>query len=95
MLKKGLDLSKLAPVQVDLNKLKSKLSSGNAILITGAGFSLDCENISGGNPPLASALSEKLCEEFGLPITDDLKYTSDVCITLGDKEDVLQVLKDN
>lgn len=95
MLKKGLDLSKLAPAQVDLNKLKSKLSSGNAILITGAGFSLDCENISGGNPPLASALSEKLCEEFGLPITDDLKYTSDVCITLGDKEDVLQVLKDN
>ncbi|WP_070962582.1 SIR2 family protein [Vibrio sonorensis] len=95
MLKKGLDLSKLAPAQVDLSKLKSKLSSGNAVLITGAGFSLDCENITGGNPPLAGALSEKFCEEFGLPITDDLKYTSDVCITLGDKEDVLQVLKDN
>ncbi|MEH6458006.1 MAG: SIR2 family protein [Cocleimonas sp.] len=95
MLKKGLDLSKLVPVPVDLNKLKSKLSSGNAVLITGAGFSLDCKNISGGTPPLSTELSRKFCEEFGLPVTEDLKYTSDVCITLGDKDDVLQVLKNS
>ncbi|KJG26976.1 SIR2 family protein [Photobacterium angustum] len=95
MLKKGLDLSKLAPAQVDLSKLKSKLSSGNAVLITGAGFSLDCENIIGGTPPMAGDLSEIFCAQFGIPSTKDLKYTSDVCITYGDKEDVLQVLKDN
>lgn len=44
---------------------------------------------------MSGDLSEIFCEEFGLPSTRDLKYTSDVCITYGDKEDVLQVLKDN
>ncbi|TKF33084.1 SIR2 family protein [Enterovibrio norvegicus] len=92
---KGLDLSKLATPEVDLTKLKNRLSSGNAVLITGAGFSLDCENISGGKPPLASELSEKLCETFGLESTTDLKYTSDICLKYGDAEDVLEVLRQN
>lgn len=95
MLRKGLDLSKLAPAQVDLEKLKSRLSSGNAVLITGAGFSLDCKNILGETPPLAAGLSKKLCEYFNLDLTEDLKYTADVCIKYGEKEDVLEVLKNN
>lgn len=93
MLKNGLDLSKLQVAPVDLEQLKHRLSSGKAVLITGAGFSLGCENILGEKPPLASQLSRKLCEHHNLDPTDNLKYSSDVCIRFGEKETVLEILK--
>ena len=93
MLKNGLDLSKLQAAPVDLEQLKHRLSSGKAVLITGAGFSLGCENIIGEKPPLANQLSRKLCEYHNLEPTDNLKYSSDICIRYGEKETVLEILK--
>jgi len=92
VLNKGLDLSKLVLPEVELNELKSRLMTGNAVLITGAGFSLGCTNISGGPPPLAKKLSHIFSQYLNIPENDDLKYTSDVTMKFGDKSDILGML---
>jgi hypothetical protein len=92
---KGLDFNKLATKTVNLEELESRIKTGNALLITGAGFSLDCENLLGNKPPLASGLALKLCERFNLARNENLKYVSDICLNYGEKRDVLEVLQEN
>ncbi len=68
----------------DIERLKeevlSKTISGNAILFTGAGFSRDCHNIMGENPPDAMNLAYKISDLAGIRRTTNLKYASDKCI---------------
>ncbi|KAF7785763.1 hypothetical protein PRUB_a0142 [Pseudoalteromonas rubra] len=92
MLKKGFDLSKVALPEVNFEELESRLATGNAVLFTGAGFSLDCTNISGGTPPLAKKLSHLFSEYISIPENDDLMYTSDIFMRYGNKLDILEIL---
>ncbi|WNJ95435.1 SIR2 family protein [Vibrio ruber] len=92
MLKKGLDLSKIKLPEVDWKLLESRLATGNAILFTGAGFSLNCINLSGNHPPLAKKLSHLFSEYLGISENDDLKYTSEMSLKYGEKSDVLEIL---
>tara|TARA_R110001583_G_scaffold187463_2_gene348788 strand:+ start:812 stop:2377 length:1566 start_codon:yes stop_codon:yes gene_type:complete len=95
VLGKGLDLNSLGHTSVDLDALISRVKTGNAVLFTGAGFSLDSEKLNGGAPPLASSLAEQLCLRFNMEVSHKLDFVSDICIKYGDKEVVLDVLRDN
>jgi tetratricopeptide (TPR) repeat protein len=91
----GLDLSKLNLSNVDLDDLVNRVKTGNAILFTGAGFSLDSEKLNGATPPLASQLAEQLCLRFKMEVSHKLDFVSDMCIKYGDKDVVLDVLREN
>ncbi|HFU0229970.1 TPA: SIR2 family protein [Vibrio parahaemolyticus] len=95
MLGNGLDLSELSHSKVDLDDLVNRVKTGNAILFTGAGFSLDSEKLNGGTPPLASHLAEQLCLRFNMEVSHKLNFVSDMCIKYGDKDVVLDVLREN
>ena len=72
-----------------------KLSTGNAILFTGAGFSLDLKSINNQHPLEAKELSKKICELIGIDIDEDLQFTSDYCIKKTKKVDeLIYLLKD-
>ena len=61
-------------MSVDIEKeLVSKISTGNAILFTGAGFSLDLVSLNGKCPLRASDLSKEICKISEIEPDDDLK----------------------
>lgn len=91
-------------------KLKELLSTGNAILFTGAGFSVECINIIDKKPPSASELSvligaaivdelkDGLDEEEIKEISDNqnLMFTSDFYINnISNKSKLIELLKHN
>ena len=75
-------------------ELISKISTGNAILFTGAGFSLDLISLNGKHPLRASDLSKEICKIAEIEPDDDLKYSSDVCISKGCTTKLINLLKD-
>lgn len=92
----NLDRTKLAQAEVDINLLQQRISSGNAILFTGAGFSLGARNILGSEPPMAKELARKLSQISGLDEeSDDLMFASEVALELHDHGSILDLLKDN
>lgn len=75
-------------------ELINKISRGNAILFTGAGFSLDFVSISGKTPLCASELSKEICRITGIEPDEDLKYSSDRCIEQKHTTELISLLKD-
>ncbi len=79
----------------DIEKeLLTKISTGNAILFTGAGFSLDLISLNGKHPLRASDLSKEICKIAEIESDDDLKYSSDVCIAKKHTIELINLLKD-
>lgn len=54
-----------------------RITSGNAVLFAGAGFSRECENISSSQIVAAKDLSEKICELGGFERSQNLMYSSE------------------
>jgi len=94
----------------DIKKLTVLVSTGNAMLFVGAGFSKDCLNIEGENPPLASQLSKKIggliINSFGSYLSEsetqqikenkNLMFTSDFYLnSVDDKSPLIELLKRN
>lgn len=92
MLSSGLDLSKLATKEVNKEEMLSRISTGKAVLFTGAGFSADAINLLGELPPLANDLSFRLCDLFEIEKNNDLTYVADISIKYGDKRKVLNLM---
>ena len=90
---KGIDISKISTPDVNFDELESRIKTGNAVLITGAGFSLKCQNISGSYPPMAKQLSHIFSQYLNIENSDDLKYTSDMSMKYGDRSDILEILR--
>ncbi|HJS16456.1 MAG TPA: SIR2 family protein [Rheinheimera sp.] len=85
-----------AEQSVDQEELIRRISNGKAILFTGAGFSRGSQNITGQEPPLASALAKKIGELIiNMPDIDDLMFASDVAINYGHKRELIDLLKNN
>ena len=82
-------------MSVDIEtELINKISTGNAILFTGAGFSLDLVSLNGKSPLRASDLSKEICKISEIEPDDDLKYSSDVCISKKHTTVLINLLKD-
>lgn len=96
LIEKGLDLEALALQEVDIETLQSRLSTGNSILFTGAGFSLGTTNTLGNEPPLAKGLSRQISQLAGIEEDEDLKYTANLYLKFNSEPtELLTLLKDN
>lgn len=90
---KNLDITKFASETIDEEKFLRRLSSGEAILFAGAGFSSDASNIEKSNPPIAKDLAKGICELMQIDPSDDLLFASDMAINYYDKNVLLEFLK--
>ena len=72
-----------------------KISTGKAILFTGAGFSSDAKNILGEEPPRSKELAKKICNLGGFPEDEDLRYAADYFMAKNDASKLIDLLKDN
>lgn len=78
----------------DIDLLLQRLSSGKAILFTGAGFSRGTTNIEDVEPPLATELALMICEAGNFPACKDLRFAADYYIsTHKDKTNLISLLK--
>jgi len=78
----NIDKTLLKNTDSDLSDLIRKISTGKAILFTGAGFSagttnIDSINIKDSNTPLASDLAKEICALGKFTEDDDLSYVAD------------------
>lgn len=73
--------------------LFSKISSGNALLFLGAGFSSDCVNISDNTPPTGKKLIELIEKIGGFDGEGDLKYASEYFIEKKGESALIELLK--
>ena len=92
---KGFDITKAKTQEVDTELLKRRISTGKAIVFTGAGFSFGTTNVLNTVPPMAGALAKKLCSLSKLEESDDLMFAADVAIEYIDHDSILELLKDN
>lgn len=89
-----IDKTVLKKDEVDVDLMLRKISTGKAILFTGAGFSIGTSNVEGKEPPIASKLSKKICELGAFSEDADLRYAADFYISNGyDKERLISLLK--
>lgn len=89
-----IDKAALKKGEVDVDLMLRKISTGKAILFTGAGFSIGASNVDGNEPPIASELSKKICKLGGFDEDADLRYAADFYISNGhDKGGLVSLLK--
>lgn len=80
--------------KVDVDLMLRKISTGKAVLFTGAGFSIGTSNVDGKEPPIASELSKKICQLGAFPEDADLKFAADFYIFNNyDKDGLISLLK--
>ncbi|MEW4534680.1 hypothetical protein AB1K64_16205, partial [Vibrio paracholerae] len=87
---KGFDITKAKTQEVDTDLLKRRISTGKAIVFTGAGFSFGTTNVLNTVPPMAGALAKKLCSLAKLEESDDLIFAADVAIEYIDHDSILE-----
>ncbi|MCQ4314252.1 SIR2 family protein [Pseudomonas stutzeri] len=78
---------------VDTDELLDRLSSGTAILFTGAGFSKKCTKVDGGELLLAKDLAAAICRRCSIEEDDDLRYASDYHIKKFGSSGLIELLK--
>ncbi len=78
---------------VDENELIARISTGKAILFTGAGFSKSTKDVSSNEPSLAKELAHDICHLGGFPEDDDLRYATDYYLDNCDKLKLIELLK--
>ncbi len=76
-------------------RVVSIINTGRAILFTGAGFSVGCENVLKTSPPKADKLAKLISQKGDFEEDDDLSYVSDYFLNYRNKYDLLQLLKEN
>lgn len=85
----------LKRVDVSLESFLSRISTGKAVLFTGAGFSLNTKNLNGKEPPLAKGLAKEIAKLGEMEPSDNLMYVSDYYLSYKSKPDLLNLLKNN
>lgn len=91
-----MDVTKLSLPKVNIDEMFRRITSGKAIIFTGAGFSRNAKNIANVEPPLAKELSKKIGALAGLgDDNEDLMFTSHFYLKHGNKNELLKLLKDN
>lgn len=88
----------ITPQKIDpdiIDRAISIINTGKAILFTGAGFSVGCENVVKTTPPNAKGLARLISRKGGFEEDDDLTYVSDYFLTYRNKYDLLHLLKEN
>lgn len=91
---KGFDISTANTQEVNTELLKKRISTGKAIMFTGAGFSFGTKNTLNTEPPLAGDLAKMLCSLSNLPESEDLMFAADVALEYSDNNKILDLLKD-
>jgi len=91
----GIGTEGLSREAVSLESFISRISTGKAVLFTGAGFSLNTKNLEDKEPPLAKDLANKIALLGGMEPSDNLMYASDYYLTYKDKAELLKLLKNN
>lgn len=89
------DITKVKRQNVDLELLKMRISTGKAIVFTGAGFSFGTKNILNESPPMAGELASKLSALSSIDESNDLMFVADVVLEYGNHDKILELLKDN
>ncbi|MBA0218435.1 SIR2 family protein [Pectobacterium brasiliense] len=90
------DFHSLKLPSVNTDDMLRRISTGKAIIFTGAGFSKKTINILNEEPPLAKELSKKIGVLGGIgDDIDDLMFTSRFFLKYKDKSDLLSLLKDS
>ena len=77
-----------------LEEVLQKISSGNAILFTGAGFSSNAENIIGKEPPRASDLADLISKKGGFDGEGDLKFSANYFLRTKNDNELIELLKE-
>lgn len=80
---------------VSLEDFLSRISTGKAVLFTGAGFSLNTKNLKGEEPPLASGLARQISKLGEMEPSENLMYVSDYYLSYKSKPNLLNLLKNN
>jgi len=89
----SIDRKLLKQKEAKLSTLMSQISSGKAILFTGAGFSRGTKNIDGQEPPISRELSIDICRLGGFEDDEDLRYSADYYSYHYEKEELIKLLK--
>lgn len=97
-MKIDIDKKLLRESEIDLQQLLTQLltqiSTGKAILFTGAGFSIGTKNVSGEEPPLAKNLAKEICRLGGFDEDNDLRYAADYFLSISSKAKLITLLKE-
>ena len=88
-----IDKTKLKKQNVDIGELVERISTGQAVLFTGAGFSGLTRNVNGEEPSAAKDLAHEICELGKFPIDDDLRFATDYYIENNSLAPLIQLLK--
>lgn len=91
----NIDTQELRQQNVNIEDLFARLSTGKAIIFTGAGFSKGTKNLNNEEPPLASGLAEKIAELGGISDDNNLMYVADYYLSYKPKKNLLDLLKSN
>lgn len=75
-----------------LNDVLKRITRGNAMLFTGAGFSVGTKNKDGEEPPMAKALSQSIAQ-LGKFEATNLQFAADYYIENFDKNQLIKLLK--
>lgn len=88
-----IDKTKLKKASANIDELIGRLSTGKAILFTGAGFSMATKDIAGEEPSIAKELSKEICRLGGFDEDEDLRFATDYYISNFNKADLVSLLK--
>lgn len=89
-----IDKTTLKKEVVDTGELIGLLSTGKAILFTGAGFSMKTKDVNGNYPSLAKELAKDICKLGDFPEDEDLRFATDYYLTHCNKSKLIQLLKE-
>lgn len=88
-----IDKTNLKEQNVDTMELIERISTGQAILFTGAGFSGLTKNIDGEEPSAAKDLAHEICNLGKFPLDDDLRFATDFYLENNSCTPLIQLLK--
>jgi hypothetical protein len=88
-----IDKTNLKKQNVDTSELVGRISTGQAILFTGAGFSYLTKNINDEEPFAAKDLAIEICKLGGFPLDEDLRFATDYYIENNNISELIQFLK--
>jgi len=80
-------------MDVDYGELVDRISTGQAVLFTGAGFSGLTKNIEGEEPSAAKDLAHEICRLGEFPLDDDLRFATDYYIENKPLAPLIELLK--
>jgi SIR2-like domain len=79
--------------EATLESALGRITTGRAILFTGAGFSVGTKNVNGCEPPRAADLALLIAKLGGFEDDSDLSYVADYYIENYDKKKLIDLLK--